>query len=368
MTSRVIGLTFVASVLVLAALPAFYQQTLGTALSDIPIHFSLTPAVTTSSYSILAVLVRSLLAAGADVLTRAWVAILLLTAFIALKGVISFQVLSKDTESWMRPVCIALALAFVMPIANWWHPQSIYLGQIAPTVWHNSTTILAMPVVIVLFFAAVRSLREPTVKNLALTSGACLLCALIKPSYVLGLLPVLLAWHSVRALRRDRAPLRQVAAHAATLAGPALALIVVQSWLVVSRADSGVIVAPFAVWSLYSPNIPTSLLLSIAFPVAVSVLYRDRFDDWTALILAWSVFAVALAEFILLAEPGPRMSHANFLWGACMALFILFLICADVFFRQPMSGRAWPVFGLFLLHLASGLYFYARIVTGWGYA
>lgn len=358
----------VVSILLLASLPAFHPQALGTALSDIPVHFSLTPLVTSTYYSILVLPVWGLLAAGTDAVTRGWFAIVLLSAFVALKGALSFQVLSRDAAGWVRPACIALALAFVMPIANWWRPQSIYLGQIAPTIWHNSTTIAATPVVIVLFFAAVRSLREPTLKNATLTSGACLLCTLIKPSYALALLPVLATWHCGRALLCDRARLRQAVAQAALVAGPSLVATAVQSWVVIARVDAGVTVAPFAVWSLYSPNIPASLLLSIAFPAAVSVFYRDRFGDRTTLMLAWSVFAVAVAEFILLAEPGPRMSAANFLWGSGMALFVLFLICADVFFRQPMAGRAWPILGLFLLHLASGLYFYARIVAGLGYA
>jgi hypothetical protein len=70
---------------------------------------------------------------------------------------------------------------------------------------------------------------------------------------------------------------------------------------------------------------------------------------------------------VLLAEPGPRFTAANFLWGPCMALYLVFLTSAEVFFRQPISGRSIPVLTFFLLHLGSGVYFYWRIVAGLGY-
>lgn len=69
----------------------------------------------------------------------------------------------------------------------------------------------------------------------------------------------------------------------------------------------------------------------------------------------------------MLAEEGVRFNHANFLWGPCMALYLVFLTCADAFFRQAMSARFLVVVTLFLAHLASGLFFFWRIVTGQGY-
>jgi hypothetical protein len=45
----------------------------------------------------------------------------------------------------------------------------------------------------------------------------------------------------------------------------------------------------------------------------------------------------------------------------------VFLTCADVLFRQAMSVRFLLALTLFLMHLASGLYFFWRIVSGQGY-
>jgi hypothetical protein len=358
------GGLFVILVLSAASIPAFYQQTLGSKLSDIPIHFS---PESPSSYSILALFVRALLMMSADPLVIGWIAIALLTLAVVLKGVLSLAVLSKTSGNAALSAVVAVALAFVMPIVNWWNYKSVYLGQIAPTIWHNSTTILVMPVVIVLFYMSLEFLRTPSLRNAALTSTLCVLSAAIKPSYVIALMPVLAAWFCYTAGIQKKMRLQTVATTAAILLGPVAFVLLVQGLIVSAYLDTRAIVAPFAVWSLYSPHPLASLILSLAFPLAVLLLYRDNRRGNEALVLAWAVFAIALLQFVLLAEPGPRFSAANFLWGPCMALYLVFLASAEVFCRQPMSARSVVVLTFFLLHLGSGVYFYWRIVTGLGY-
>jgi hypothetical protein len=358
---------FVAIVLFAIALPAFYQQTLGTGGSDIPTHFGIardTQSYPYASYSILSVFVGGLFWAGADRLAVGWVAIVLLSACVALKGALSFDILSKDNERVVLAACIAVALAFVMPIVNWWNYRSVYLGQIAPTIWHNSTTVLVMPVVVLLFAASSRWLIAANTRNAALTSGLCVLSAVIKPSYAIALLPVLVPWYCSVALAAG-VSFRRLAGHVATLVGPVIGVLLVQ-WLLIADYTA-ITIAPFGVWALYSPNPLASLLLSLAFPLAVSLLYRDCWRGNIALGLAWAVFAAALMEFILLAEEGVRFNHANFLWGPCMALYLVFLTCADAFFRETMSPRFLLALTLFSAHLASGLFFFWRIVSGQGY-
>jgi len=185
------GMLSVMLALSAASIPAFYQQTLGTKLADIPIHFS---RESQSPYSILALFVRALLMISADPLLIGWIAIALLTVAVVLKGVLTLAVLSKTSKNAAVSAVVAVALAFVMPIMNWWNYKNVYLGQIAPTIWHNSTTILVMPVVIVLFYVSVDFLRTPSFRNAVSTSGLCILSAVIKPSYVIALMPILAAW------------------------------------------------------------------------------------------------------------------------------------------------------------------------------
>jgi hypothetical protein len=210
-------------------------------------------------------------------------------------------------------------------------------------------------------------MRMPGYRPAALTSGLCLLSALIKPNYVIAFLPVWLALYVWKAAVRDRLRWRDAAAHALIVAGPIAVVLVAQALLVSSYMQTRVILAPFAVWSLYSPNLPASLLLSVAFPAAILLFYRERWRGHNGFVVAWLVFAVALVEFALFAEAGPRFTHANFAWGPFMALFLVFLVSAQLFFKRPIAPRDWPALLLFLMHLGSGIFFYARIVMGFGY-
>ncbi len=365
--SRAAAMLVVATVLFCASLPAFHQQVFGTRISDIPTHFLIERSDANSVYSILYFLVRGLVLIGASAEVLGWVAVILLSSCVALKGTLTFGMLCEDAKSPALPACIAIVLAFVMPIMNWWNYQSVYLGQIAPTVWHNATTIVAMPAVILLFGASLRCLKEPNFKNAALTAGFGLLSTLIKPSYTIAWLPVFVPWFCLRARFASGMPLRQLAKQVAILVGPIAVLLFVQGVLVASLLNSSVIVAPFGVWSLYSPHPLFSSLLSLAFPLAVSILYRDRLARDIGLQFAWPVFAVALLQFALLAEGGSRFGAGNFFWGAYMALYMLFLSSANAVMRQAMSRRALPALTILALHFASGLYFYWRIVSGLGY-
>jgi hypothetical protein len=363
--SKTVAMLFVAAVLFALSLPAFLQEMFGTKMSDLPYQFSLQDP--TSVYSTLILFVLALKTMGANKLVMGWSASLLLSACVAIKGVLSFHLLAKNTTRSMQAAFVAMALAFVMPIVNWWKPTGVYLGQFAPTIWHNPTTIVAMPVVIVTFFACLRSLKSPTMTNTAWLSVCLVLGASIKPAYAIALLPAFLPFFCWTAFVVHGMRLQPLVIRAAIVIGPLLILFPIQSFLLVTFKDTWMIFAPFAVWSLYSPHPLASLLLSVAFPLSVVVLYGDKLYRSLAIILAWLTFAMAVAIFILFAEEGPRFTHANFSWGTYMSIYILFLVSADFFFRQPLSGRSVPCLAFFFMHLASGTYFYWRIVTGLGY-
>ena len=355
----------VAAVLFMLALPAFLQEIAGTKISDLPAQFSLQHP--SSVYSLLILVPLAVARLGANETGMAWIAGILLGLCVAWKGALSFRVLAGGARNMLWPALVAVALGLVMPIANWWKPASIFIGQFAPNVWHNPTTIAAMPLAILGFLACLRSLKDPAIETCAATGGLLALGASIKPAYVIVLLPVFVPWFCWNAVRTGRMPWLQVALQVAILAVPVLLVLLVQAMLVMHFRNSWIAIAPFAVWSLYSPQPLGSLLVSTAFPLSVLCCYRDGIRGNAALKLAWLTFAVALATVILFAEQGPRFSHGNFGWGAYMALYILFLVSAQIVLRYPFTARSWPVLAIFTLHLASGLYFYGRIVTGSGF-
>jgi hypothetical protein len=354
------------SLLFIASVPAFYSQVFGpgAAHSDIPYHFS---ATTSGAYSILSLLVAGLWWIGANATVIGWIAVTLLSACVAFKGILSFYLLSEDSKSLILSGGVALVLAFAMPIVNWWKYENVYLGQIAPNVWHNSTTIVAMPAVILLFYASLRSLEEPVFKNTASTAALGLITVLIKPNYVIAWLPVFVPWFYLSAYMKDVSKLH-ILNRLVLVIGPLIVVLLIQRLLVYNDANSRIIVAPLGVWTLYSPHPSLSLLLSLAFPLAVLILHWRSLVRDKSVLFAWVVFAVALLQFILLAESGLRFDHGNFGWGVSMALYLLLLASANLLLRQPKSIRSVSAFGFLALHFGSGLYYYWRIVKGLGFA
>jgi hypothetical protein len=347
------------------SLPAFLQELLGTKVSDLPGQFDLVQPL--SVYSLLNPLVRLMALMSPNEIVMGWFASVFLSTCVALKGALSFRVLGRRSRSMAVAAFFSVAMVLVMPIANWWNPTSIYLGQFAPTIWHNATAIVVIPVAILHFFASVRSLDTPSLRNSVLTGALGALEAGIKPSYLLAILPVFLPWFCYRAVVLQGMKWRPLVIHCAVLAGPASLVMIVQAILLATLAPAQIILSPFAVWNYYSPHPLASLLLSLGFPVAVAVLYRAAWPENRGLVLGWLAFAVAVAIYILFAEAGERFIHGNFGWGPMIAIFLLFLVSAETFLRQPASIRGVPVFAVFLIHLASGIYFYHRIVSGEGY-
>jgi hypothetical protein len=130
---------------------------------------------------------------------------------------------------------------------------------------------------------------------------------------------------------------------------------------------------PLEVWNVFSPHPLASLLLSIAFPLAVALFaFRDARQSH-ALVVAWLIAGVAIAQFALLAEPGEWWRHGNYYWGTVPALYILFLVslcelCSPS--RPVLGGRRagrWACWILLGLHVASGILFYVRSLLGYGY-
>jgi hypothetical protein len=257
----------------------------------------------------------------------------------------------------------ALGLLFAMPIFNWWKFPKVYLGQISPNVWHNPTAIAVLPLAMLLFSAASKMTIMDRPRRLAGAGALTLLTGLTKPNYLLALLPCWLALLVDRAacsFRSGHTGWRRPAIVVAAVMAPAAGLLAWQAWRL-EAGGGGVEIAPLAVWRLYSPNIPASILLSLAFPLAVLVLHWKIARRQAPLALAWLVLFVAVLQMALLAERGLRWPHANFFWGSYAANYLLFLESAVLLAAAPRSTRTTLAWGLLAAHAAAGIV-YARFV------
>jgi len=292
-------------------------------------------------------------------------AVAVLTLFALARVALALAFVRSLTTAALAPLragpalALGVALFFVAPLPKPWRPFDIYLGQLSPTVWHNPTVITLTPLALAAFWAFVGSAARRQGRHDASSGILLALSALAKPNFALAFAPAV-------SLLRLRRPLSL-----AVLLGPTLAVL---GWQLYHARSIALALAPWAgsllaiqpleVWRAYSPHPLVSALVSLAFPLAAQAAVGRDARHPRALAAAWLVTAAAIAEFALLAEPGPRLWDANYYWGVVPATFILFVVCAAELLaprdaaapRAALRRTAWA---LLVAHAASGVFLWA---------
>lgn len=309
-------------------------------------------------------------ASAADTHSLRVASVVLLSLAVLATSLLSYRFAWLVTRSAPRSFVVAALLLLVMPLIDPWRPRSIYLGQVSPTVWHNSTNIFVLPLAILAFTTALELLRHPTRSRAVLFSVVTTVMLLAKPNFALALLPVMGIVLVVTLWRRNIRLSESVVLTLLAFVLPGLTLlgqyVVVFSSTSTGVARDGLAIAPFAVWSLYSPNIAWSLILSIAGPAVATVALRTRSPWADSRWLAWSVFAVAVGQMALLAETnaGEVMGSGNWFWGAYTAAFMVFMVTAAELAGTRHEGWrkvvAVVAAVLFVGHAVSGAVYAAR--------
>ena len=260
----------------------------------------------------------------------------------------------------------ALALMLLGPITVFtWHRHQLYLGYIAPSVFHNPTLALLKPLAVAWFWSVTGSRGGGARRSL--TAGVLALAAtLAKPSFTVALLPALALWLAF-ARRLPRAIDAGAGIASLCVGGAVLAF---QAWARGSQ-PSLLVVAPLEVMGFYSARwqMPFLLLLSIAFPLCVLAARWPAARRDGPLMCAWLVFVLAAAYGYVLVEAEPNSGDGNWLWSGQVALFVL--LAQTLLFQRSRPGPDAPphararrlclvVFGL---QLACGLGWYAAEVV-----
>lgn len=288
--------------------------------------------------------------------------VLLSIAYVARIG-LTYVAVWWATRSRAWAFGLSAALGVVMAVYDPARPDRMYVGTISPNIFHNSTNIAAAPLVILAFLLAVRMLRQLTVRSAVWFGTAAAVCALVKPNYLVAMVPVVaVALLGCLIARRRREPLAALGVLAGALL-PVAATLVAQYVAVFAAEDSTreseLVVYPLTVWSYWSERpVPVMLLLSAAFPIAVLLARGRAVLSDPPLLLAWGVYAVAIAQVGLLAEQWPdgRIDLAgNWFWAGHSAALVLFLVSAISATRIRNLWLRAGVFAVLGLHVVSGL-------------
>jgi len=328
-------------------------------------------------YSLFFLLAYALSLGSKDLYIISCVAAVLLTVCVVAKTVISYVVIEKPAGNSIKAAFISLALCLVMPLPSWWKPSEFFLDKIAPNVWFNATAIVTVPFAIVLFFTALKWLESQTFRWFAWVAVFSVLSVLTKPNYILAFFPLLGLIVLIRALVERRSAAVRALLWLGGLGVLLSAILLVQYYACVTsgpwagsgpgQESSHIAFSPFAVWSLYSPNIPASILLSVAFPLAVLALYFRESKHDSAVVLAWASLAIAIFQYALLAETGETFPDQNWIWGSNVAMYLLFLVSARLWVSQRPSGKFYLVALVFGLHVGAGIYYYLKLALGIDY-
>lgn len=276
---------------------------------------------------------------------------------------------SRTAGALVASACLAVAVLMCAPLLPPGVEATVYLiGYFPPNAYHNPTTLLAKPLLVLSFASAVVALTrtsKPTGRELIRAGLPVALMGLAKPNYLGCLVPGVLAsaaWNQWkgRAFSWSRVA---VVCGAALLT---LAAAYVLYRLIDVGYETGIVVSPFGVIALYSATdaatLTGKLLASLAFPLAAVALWPWVIWRHTSMRLAWAAAAIGVSISYLIAESGLRFPDGNFLWTGQMAVFVLFAATA-AFARAQLAGersaasdgRGALLLTVLALHIASGL-------------
>ncbi|MEO8370761.1 MAG: hypothetical protein ABI806_16370 [Candidatus Solibacter sp.] len=265
---------------------------------------------------------------------------------------------------WVLALC-ALAILVAQPLD---FRNEYEIGFFWPTQFDNPPSALAKPFSVTAFLCAAWSLanrRRLDPALCAISAAATVAGALSKPSFLICLAPAAGAIALVRLLwRKD-----------ISITGLALCMLIpavlVLGWqfsqtfaakAVSSEYHDTIIWAPMAVMRHYSSDLIMKCLLSVAFPLAATLLHWNRARTDTAMLLAWASFFIGAFYAYTLAERTSLLA-GNFLWSPYAATFILIFAAVLFWLRElarsgPRGWRSWRhavLASLLLLHAGCGL-------------
>lgn len=359
----------------------FHQQAIGLFPSDVPVHLSIIdpyisgkyhiphPAFHLVVYYIARLTNVSYETASSFIMTAS----VLVTLFIVQNLLCSKQFPAR------RQVVLPVALSLLMVIAIYvpFFNSYMYLGQFSPNIWHSPTMLLLKPLALLsfLFFVEFLANNENCSPYRFLAGSFFLfLSTVVKPSFVITFLPAVGLY--LITFRRGETRLY---GKVFLWAGPSLAILAYQyietyqSNATQSYFHDKIIFTNFGVFKLYTPSIVISTLLVLAFPLIVAIVGHRNAIHSLFLRMTWLITLIAFLQAAFLAEE-QKFEQGAFGFGYVIALFLLYVYSMREYLgwfrgKDAEVGNAGKglVLLIYLLHLASGGYYFVSLLRGKGY-
>ena len=248
-----------------------------------------------------------------------------------------------------------------------------YIGQGSGNVWHNATYLATRPFATLAFFLFIEIMKEistgPKPKKLILFSASMFLTVFAKPTFALVMIPTIGIVLLISLIKERFRNFKQVFFIALTLIPAALDGLRQYFPVFAGSNEAGIGFGFGDVWSGYTNSILLSVILCFLFSIYIIAfnLKGVKHDNPIGISLVFT--AVALFEGIFLFEKGLRMPDGNFLQGYLHAMFFLFIISLIVWLSEKRTRQHQTVYDItalvfFLMHIVSGIWYFAHLLAG----
>ncbi|MEJ5201644.1 MAG: hypothetical protein WHV66_05365 [Anaerolineales bacterium] len=294
-------------------------------------------------------------------------------AYIWLAWIIYKEFLKRLQNTSNRPELKSLALTLVSLIVAHipvllFVDRDIYFGYIGINVYHNATSNFLKPFALIGFLYSLKAFQStfPTAKETLITATLLVLATLVKPNFIICLLPALAIYLFLCWKQKQTMHWRFI------LAGifiPSALTLAWQFFYNYTDNSSRIIFYPLGVKAYYSDELILKFISSILFPLLVTRIYiRDAAKD-SKVVLAWLSFLFgAFYAYFLAENSGGAFTHGNFDWSAEITLFILFVVNL-LFFLEKKLEKPRIAFGdgvivaALTAHVLSGILYYIYSLT-----
>ncbi len=263
--------------------------------------------------------------------------IAVVTLFVLLGLIFSALFVKELIEhiTWGNAFLTALIAWLMIPAyCPAWNPYFV-LGVQPAGLWHNPTYIGIKTFLPLAFYFLLRIYREKGqfFVNIIGLAIACTLGTAVKPNYALTF-EAMLGIAALFDLLKSRGK------HWKNFIGAVIAVIpsafvILRQYIVNYHGvneESGITLGVFFIIKHYTEHPVLSILQSMLFAIFALALLRGTLWKEPIYRFAFGMTIIAYAEYLLLVEVGPRMYDANWVWGAALANYGLFLISLPFFF------------------------------------
>ncbi len=259
-------------------------------------------------------------------------------------------------------VFISLVIVLIAPLTIPWYYKIIFQGQGSPNIWHNVTLWSVKPFALLSIWFTIDGLDTKNKKLLLWAGLFSIISIFAKPSFIIMFLPALLIYAIAMKIYRDR----YFIIFYLTIATISVMILLYQYSHTFNQSEGKIVIDFLGVWSLSSINIPISIALALAFPLAFVLLKSDILND-RYILISWIMIFISLCYYTIFAQTGRFYSHANFSWSYMIAMSLLYLFSIVKFFTLFHTlhiVKKYTLLALLSIQSLIGIYYFIHVLMG----